>query len=125
MMAFVPVSPFSDNCHCENVTLWLGWPESPAVDLASPGDDPLMLNQQESLAPARAAVSGGTSQKLLHLLRQRLRQLARVTLVLAICIAVAAAALGGMDRHCRQNGQALRWLHRGRMDRHCGGYTVF
>ena len=35
----------------------------------------------------------GTSQKLLQLLRKRLRQLARVTLVLAICLAVAAAAL--------------------------------
>jgi hypothetical protein len=90
MMAFVPVSPFSDNCHCENLTLWLGWPASPAVDLASPGDDPLMLIQQES--PAPAAVSG-TSQKLLQLLRKRLRQLLRVTLVLAICLAVAASAL--------------------------------
>ena len=35
----------------------------------------------------------GTSPKLLQLLRKRLRQLARVTLVLAICLAVAAAAL--------------------------------
>src|SRR4051794_26561482 len=92
MMAFVPVSPFSDNCHGENLTLWLGWPESPAADLASPGDDPLMFIQQESPAPAPAAVSG-TSQKLLQLLRKRLRQLARVTLVLAIGLAVAAAAL--------------------------------
>src|SRR5271154_604266 len=91
MMAFVPVSPFSDNCHCENLTLWLGWPESPAVDLASPGDDPFMLIQQESPAPAPAAVSR-TSQKLLQLLRKRHRQLARVTLVLAIGFAVAAAA---------------------------------
>ncbi len=72
--------------------MWLGWPESPAADLASPGDDPLMLTQHESPAPAPAAVSG-TSQKLLQLLRKRLRQLARVTLVLAICLAVAAAAL--------------------------------
>jgi GrpB-like predicted nucleotidyltransferase (UPF0157 family) len=30
----------SDNCHCENLTFWLGWPESPAVDLASPGEGP-------------------------------------------------------------------------------------
>ena len=51
-----------------------------------------MLTQQESPAPAPAAVSG-TSQKLLQLLRKRLRQLARVTLVLAICLAVAASAL--------------------------------
>ena len=51
-----------------------------------------MLIQDESPAPAPAAVSG-TSQKLLQLLRKRLRQLARVTLVLAICLAVAAAAL--------------------------------
>jgi hypothetical protein len=50
-----------------------------------------MLIQQESPAPAPAAVSG--SQKLLKLLRKRLRQLARVTLVLAICLAVAAAAI--------------------------------
>jgi hypothetical protein len=50
-----------------------------------------MLIQQESPAPAPAAVSG-TSQKLLQLLRKRLRQLARVTLVLAVCLAVAASA---------------------------------
>ena len=51
-----------------------------------------MLIRNESPAPAPAAVSG-TSQKLLHLLRKRLRQLARVTLVLALCLAAAAAAL--------------------------------
>ena len=51
-----------------------------------------MLIQYESPAPAPAAVSG-TSPKLLQLLRKRLRQLARVTLVLAICLAVAATAL--------------------------------
>ena len=51
-----------------------------------------MLIQDESPAAAPAAVSG-TSQKLLQLLRKRLRQLARVTLVLAIGLAVAAAAL--------------------------------
>jgi hypothetical protein len=50
-----------------------------------------MLIQQESPALAPAAVSG-TSQKLLQLLRKRLRQLARVTLVLAIGFAFAAAA---------------------------------
>lgn len=47
--------------------------------------------QHESPAPAPAAVSG-TSRKLLQLLRRRLRQLARVTLVLAIGLAVAASA---------------------------------
>ena len=39
-----------------------------------------------------AAVSG-TSSKTLQLLRKRLRQLLRVTLVLTICLAVAATAL--------------------------------
>jgi hypothetical protein len=50
-----------------------------------------MLIQHESPAPAPAAVRG-TSQKLLRWLRKRLRQLARVTLVLAIGLVVAAAA---------------------------------
>jgi hypothetical protein len=50
-----------------------------------------MLIQEETPAPAPRAVSG-TSQKLLRLLRKRLRQLARVTLVLTICLAVAASA---------------------------------
>jgi len=49
-----------------------------------------MLTQHES--PAPAAVSG-TSRKLLQLLRKRLRQLLRVTLALAICLAVAATAI--------------------------------
>jgi hypothetical protein len=56
-----------------------------------------MLIQNESTAPAPAAVNG-TSQKLLQLLRKRLRQLARVTFVLAIGLALAATAL------------AIRWL---------------
>jgi hypothetical protein len=51
-----------------------------------------MLTQHESLAPATAEVSG-TSQKLRQLLGKRLRQLARVTIVLATCLALAAAAL--------------------------------
>jgi preprotein translocase subunit SecG len=51
-----------------------------------------MLIQNESPAPAPAAVNG-TSQKLLQLLRKRLRQLARVTFVLAIGLALAATAL--------------------------------
>ncbi len=49
-----------------------------------------MLTQDES--PAAAAVSG-TSRKLLGLLRKRLRQLLRITLVLVICLALAATAL--------------------------------
>jgi hypothetical protein len=50
-----------------------------------------MLTQQESPAPAYAAVSG-MSPKLLQLLRKRLRQLLRVIAVLAACVAVAATA---------------------------------
>ena len=50
-----------------------------------------MLIEEESPAPAPAAVSG-TSQKLLQLLRKRLRQLARVAFVLAIGLALAATA---------------------------------
>ena len=55
--------------------------ESQVTDLASSGADLRMLTEDESRARARAAVSG-TSQKLLQLLRTRLRQLLRVTLVL-------------------------------------------
>src|SRR5262245_45282456 len=51
-----------------------------------------MLTQDESPAAAAAAVSG-TSRKLLGLLRKRLRQLLRITLVLVICVALAATAL--------------------------------
>jgi hypothetical protein len=50
-----------------------------------------MLTPHESPAAAPAAVSG-TSPKLVQLLRKRLRQLLRVTLVLAICLALAAGA---------------------------------
>ena len=49
-----------------------------------------MLAQDES--PAPGAVSG-TSRKLLRLLRKRLRQLLRATLVLAIGLAFLAGAL--------------------------------
>jgi hypothetical protein len=49
-----------------------------------------MLTQLESAAPAAAS---GASRKLLQLLRKRLRQLLRVTLVLATCLALAATAL--------------------------------
>jgi hypothetical protein len=51
-----------------------------------------MLTQDESPAAAAAAVSG-TSRKLLGLLRKRLRQLLRITLVLVICVALAGTAL--------------------------------
>jgi hypothetical protein len=46
----------------------------------------------QSERPAPATVTG-KSQKTLQLLRKRLRQLLRVMLVLAICLAVAATAL--------------------------------
>ena len=49
-----------------------------------------MPTQSEN--PASATVSG-TAPKLLQLLRKRLRQLARVTIVLAVVLAVAATAL--------------------------------
>ena len=49
-----------------------------------------MLAQDES--PAPGAVSG-TSRKLLRLLRKRLRQMLRATLVLAIGLAFLAGAL--------------------------------
>jgi hypothetical protein len=49
-----------------------------------------MSIQSECTAPAAGS---GTSPKLLRLLRKRLRQLARVTIVLALGLAVAATAL--------------------------------
>ncbi len=33
MMAFLPVSPLSDDCHCEHFAFWLGRPERSAADL--------------------------------------------------------------------------------------------
>src|SRR5262245_22187183 len=51
----------------------------------------LMPIQSECPAPAAGR---GPSPKLLRLLRKRLRQLARVTLALAIGLALAATALG-------------------------------
>jgi hypothetical protein len=51
-----------------------------------------MLTQDESPAAAAAAASG-TSRKLLGLLRKRLRQLLRITLVLVVCVALAGTAL--------------------------------
>src|SRR5262249_9055673 len=63
------------------------WPESPAADLASPGDAAIMPTQSES----SVAVSGKPS-KMVELLRKRLRQLLPVVVVLAACVAVAATA---------------------------------
>src|SRR6516165_3604763 len=88
MMAVVPVPLFSDNCHCQDLALGLGWPESPAADLDSPGDAAIMPTQSES----PVAVSGKPS-KAVELLRKRLRQLLRVVVALAACVAVAATAL--------------------------------
>ncbi len=53
-----------------------------------------MLTQHNSpaIATAPAEVSG-TSQKLRQLLGKRLRQLARVTFILATCLGLAATAL--------------------------------
>jgi hypothetical protein len=51
-----------------------------------------MLTQHDISAHTPAAVNG-TSHKLLQLLRKRLRQLLRVTLVLAICLVLTALAL--------------------------------
>ena len=48
-----------------------------------------MPTQHHSPAPAPAAVSA-TSQKMLQLLRTRLRQLARVTIMMAVCLALGA-----------------------------------
>jgi hypothetical protein len=79
---------FSDNCRCKGDALWLGWRETQADDLASPGEAVLMPTTSESPAPV-----SGTSQKTLQLLRKRLRQLRRVTLALVIGLAIAATGL--------------------------------
>ncbi len=50
-----------------------------------------MPTQQDSPAPATVAVSG-TSKKMLQLLRERIRQLLRVTFVLALCLVLGASA---------------------------------
>jgi hypothetical protein len=84
----VPVSQFSDNCRCKGDTLWLGWRETQADDLASPGEAVFMPTPAE----CPAAVSGPSS-KTLQLLRKRLRQLGRVLLVVTMGLAVAAGAL--------------------------------
>jgi hypothetical protein len=85
------ISEFSDKCRCLRGKLWLGWRESQAKDLASPGDGPLMLTQDES--PATRWAASVPSHKLLQLLRKRLRQLAWVTFVLVICLALGGTAL--------------------------------
>jgi hypothetical protein len=63
----------------------LGWRESPAADLDSPGDAAIMPTPSES-----CVMVSGTPSKLVQLLRKRLRQLLRVVVVLAACVAVAA-----------------------------------
>src|SRR5271156_1318458 len=78
----------SDNCPCKGDTPWLGWCETQAGDLASPGEAVFMPTPAE----CPAAVSGPSS-KTLQLLRKRLRQLGRVLLVVTIGLAVAAGAL--------------------------------
>ena len=88
MMVVVPVLVFSDNCHRQDLSLALGWPESPTAVLDSPGDVAIMPTRSKS----PAAVSA-TSSKTIQLLRKRLRQLLHVTLVLAIGLALAATAL--------------------------------
>ena len=69
--------------------MWLGCPESQATDLASTGE--AFSCRPNPRVPPRDV--SGTSSKMLQLLRKRLRQLVRVTLVLAIGPAVAATAI--------------------------------
>ena len=92
MLAVVPVPRCSDNCHCTGETLWLGWPDCQAADLAWPGDAVLMLTRHGS--PVAEAVND-TSPPTLHRLRKSPRQLWRTALVLPICLAVAASTLAG------------------------------
>src|SRR5437660_1281241 len=67
-MAVVPVSLSFYNCHRQDLVLGLGWPESPAAGLDSPGDTAIMPNPSES----RVTVSGKPS-KAVEWLRKRLR----------------------------------------------------
>jgi hypothetical protein len=92
MITAVALAKFSDNCRCRKRTVWLGWRESQAKDLASPREDRLMLIQHESPASSGTVVAG-PSHKLLQLVRKRLRQLLRVTIALVICLAATATAL--------------------------------
>jgi hypothetical protein len=73
----VPCFHVYDKCRCRGDTLRLGWRETQADDLASPGETVLMPTQSESLA----AVSG-TSSKTLRLLHRRLHQLLHAMLIL-------------------------------------------
>jgi hypothetical protein len=52
-----------------------------------------MWAEHESSVPAPPAAVSGTTHKLRQLLRKRLRQLLRITFVVAICLALAAADL--------------------------------
>jgi hypothetical protein len=83
-----PFFCISDNCRCDGDTLWLGWREIQADDLASPGDVAIMPTQSES-----PVTVSGPSSKTFQLLRNRVRQLLRILLAVTICLAVAAAAL--------------------------------
>jgi hypothetical protein len=53
-----PFFHFSDNCRCKGNALWLGWRESQADDLASPGEAVLMPTTFESPAPAGGPKTG-------------------------------------------------------------------
>src|SRR5262249_55597331 len=72
----VPVSLLSYNCHCQDLALGLGWPESPATDLDSPGDAAIMATRSES----RATVSRKPS-KAVESLRKRLRLSLRAMMI--------------------------------------------
>jgi hypothetical protein len=86
-----PLSPSSSSLTFvidKGLAPWLGWPESQAEDLASPGDAAIMPTQSE-----RPVAVSGTPSKTVALLRKQLRQLLRVVIVLAVCVAVAALVL--------------------------------
>ena len=67
-------------------------PGRQAQNRISAGEEFLMLAQDQSPAPATKPVSAN-SQKLSRLLRKRIRQLVRVALVFAICLALAPVLL--------------------------------
>jgi hypothetical protein len=71
------------------------WRGSRANDLVESGEDLLMPTHHDSTAaaPAAPAAVSVTSQKMLQLLRRRLRQLARITIVMAVCLALGVTAL--------------------------------
>ena len=70
---------------------WEGDAPSEPSALSTPASQKIHVAGSVPVAESLTAVSG-TSQKLLQLLRKRLRQLLRVTFVLAICLALAATA---------------------------------